>query len=211
MASRYLYLVRHGQFNPDEKANPSGDLSAVGKRQARALVKFFKTIPVTIIRVSTLRRAMQTAEPLVKAFPDVKTEYTTKLLECIPPLVPELREQYFRDVSEEDLRGHYWHAERAFASYVRRTTGPDKHEILIAHGNLIRYLVCRAMDVDATAWSALTSFNCGVTRILVESNGLCSVISYNEMGHMPAELFTDNLYSGFPTSKPAAAPVSASD
>ena len=210
MASRYLYLVRHGQFDPDEKANPRGDLSAIGKRQARAVAKFFKHIPVTIIRVSTLRRAMQTAEPLVKTFPKAKVEYTTKLLECIPPLVPELREQFFRDVTEEELRGHYWHAERAFSTYVRRTTGHDRHEVLIAHGNLIRYLVCRAMDVDATAWSSLTSFNCGVTRIIVESNGLCSVISYNELGHLGPELMTDNLYAGFADSKPPA-PVGPTD
>jgi broad specificity phosphatase PhoE len=78
----------------------------------------------------------------------------------------------------------------------------------VAHGNLIRYLVCRAMDVDATAWSALTSLNCGVTRIMVESNGLCSLISYNELGHLPLELHTDNLHMTFhPTeNKPTAPP-----
>jgi len=195
MASRYLYLVRHGQFNPDEKTNPRGDLTPVGKKQSRALAKVFKHIPVTAIHVSTLLRAVQTAEPLVKAFPEAKVDYTNKLLECIPPLVPELREEFFKDTSEEDLRRHYWHAERAFATYIRRTTGSDKHEVLIAHGNLIRYLVCRTMDVDATAWSALTSYNCGITRILVESNGLCSLISYNELGHLANELHTDNLYT----------------
>ena len=193
MSSRYLYLVRHGQFDPDETTNPRGCLTAIGKRQARAVARAFKHIPVTAIHVSTLPRAVQTAEPLVKVFPEARVDYTQRLLECIPPLVPELREAFFKNVPEEDLRRHYWHAERAFTTYVRRTTGPDKHEVLIGHGNLIRYLVCRAMDVDATAWSALTSFNCGITRILIESNGLCSLISYNELGHLPPDLLTDNL------------------
>lgn len=212
MASRYLYLIRHGQFNPDEKINPRGDLSPIGKKQARAITKVFKNIPLTAIHVSTLLRAVQTSEPLAKAHPDIKVSFTHKLLECIPPLVPELRDDYFKDVSDEDLRRHYWHAERAFSSFVRRTTGADKHEVLIAHGNLIRYLVCRAMDVDATAWSALTSFNCGITRIVVESNGLCSLISYNELGHLPPDLHTDNLFfTGFSLNKPTPPPEKVAD
>lgn len=205
MASRYLYLVRHGQFDPNEKTNPSGSLTALGKRQARAVARAFKNIPVSAIHVSTLTRAIQTAEPLVKTFPEAKVSYTHRLLECIPPLVPELRETFFRNVSEDDLRRHYWHAERAFSFYVRRTTGADKHEVLIGHGNLIRYLVCRAIDVDATAWAAMTSFNCGITRILIESNGLCSLVSYNELGHLPLALHTDNLYVP-PNGKPPAPP-----
>jgi broad specificity phosphatase PhoE len=194
MASRYLYLVRHGQFDPNEKTNPAGNLTTTGKRQARAVARAFKHIPVSAIHVSTMQRAVQTAEPLVKAFPEAKVSYSHRLLECIPPLVPELREAFFKSVPEEDLRRHYWHAERAFSFYIRRTTGADKHEVLIAHGNLIRYLVCRTMDVDATAWAAMTSYNCGITRIMVESNGLCSLITYNELGHLPSDLHTDNLY-----------------
>jgi serine/threonine-protein phosphatase PGAM5 len=203
MAARYLYFVRHGQFDPDEKTNPGGGLTAIGRRQARAVAKAFQPIPLTAIHVSALPRAIQTAEPLVKAFPGVKVSYTHRLMECIPPLMPELREQFFKDVPEEDLRRHYWHAERAFAHYVRRTTGADKHEVLIGHGNLIRYLVCRTMDVDATAWAAMTSINGGITRIVVESNGLCSLISYNDLGHLPVALHTDNLYVGFNGRPPA--------
>ncbi len=203
MASRHLYFVRHGQFDPDQKTNPKGGLTAAGRRQARALVKAFKGIPVTAIHVSTLPRAMQTAGPLVKAFPGAKVAYTRRLLECIPPLTTELRELFFQNVGDDELRRHYWHAERAFTYYVRRTAGADRHEVLICHGNLIRYLVCRVMDVDATAWSALTSNNCGITRIVVEANGLCSLISYNEIGHLALSLRTDNLFVFAPHTKAA--------
>jgi hypothetical protein len=59
---------------------------------------------------------------------------------------------------------------------------------------VIRYLTCRVIGVDPTAWVNLESRNCGITRIMVEPDGNISLVSYNEIGHLPAEMHTDNMH-----------------
>src|SRR6186713_983767 len=66
MAIRYLYFVRHGQFDANLDDNPRGELSELGKKQAKQLIKAFKNVPVTCIHVSTAPRALQTADPLIE-------------------------------------------------------------------------------------------------------------------------------------------------
>ncbi len=194
MAYRYLYLVRHAQYDPSEASNPQGELTALGKRQAQTLVKAFKGVPVTAIHVSALARALQTAEPLVKVFPEAKVSRTRRLFECIPPLLPALRQSYFQHYTDAELAQQAQHAQRAHDAYFKRTSGADKHEVLVFHGNLIRYLACRAMGFDPAGWSNLESRNCSITRIVIEPDGAAALISYNEVGHLPPALLTDNLH-----------------
>lgn len=194
MAIRYLYLVRHGQFDADPDRNPKGDLTPLGVKQAKHLVKAFKGVSITAIHVSTAPRAVQTAEPLIAAFPEAKVTRAHRLLECIPPLTAAVRAEYFMHLSDENLADEVAHAERAFDAYFKRTAGADRHEVLVCHGNLIRYFVCRVMEVDATAWINLESRNCSITRFMVAPDGNISLISYNEIGHLPSEMHTDNLH-----------------
>lgn len=194
MAVRYLYLVRHGQFDPDERANPNGVLTPLGKRQAEHTVKAFKDLPINCIHVSTLPRAIQTAEPLIKAFPEARLHRARRLIECIPPVTTLLREGFFKDYTDAQLAQQAQHAERAWEHYFKRTGATDRHEILVCHGNLIRYLALRAMELDPTAWVNLASHNCGITRIAVNTEGQTSLISYNEIGHLPATLLSDNMH-----------------
>lgn len=196
MAYRYLYLVRHAQFNPNFKENPEGKLTKLGRRQARHLVKAFKEISLTTIHVSTMPRTLETAAPLHNAYPDVKVERTRRLWEIIPPVTNDVRIQYFSRHGNEELDHYRDRAQRAYDHYVRRTIGEDKHEVLLCHGNLIRYFVCRAMRVDVTAWTNLVITNCGITRIIVEPDGYIALVSYNETAHLPRDLLTDNMYEG---------------
>jgi serine/threonine-protein phosphatase PGAM5 len=194
MAIRYLYLVRHGQFDADLNTNPKGELTPLGVKQAKYLPRAFKHVPINAIHVSTAPRAIQTAEPLIEAFPEAKVTRAHRLLECIPPISAAIRTQYFAHLTDDHLAAEVAHAERAFEDYFKRTGATDRHEVLICHGNLIRYFVCRVMNVDHTAWLNLESRNCGITRFLIDSEGNAHLISYNEVGHLPAELHTDNLH-----------------
>jgi serine/threonine-protein phosphatase PGAM5 len=194
MAIRYLYFVRHGQFDANLDDNPKGELTELGKKQAKQLIKAFKNVPVTCIHVSTAPRALQTADPLIEAYPEAKVDRAHRLLECVPPVPQAVREGYFSHLSDEQLAAEMAHAERIYDHYLKRTAGTDRHEIVVSHGNVIRYLTCRVIGVDPTAWVNLESRNCGITRIMIEPDGNISLISYNEIGHLPAEMHTDNLH-----------------
>ncbi|WP_421106918.1 histidine phosphatase family protein [Streptomyces sp. NEAU-S77] len=65
-ATRHLYLTRHGEATPDERA-----LTDDGRRQAVLLGKRLRNVPLTAIHHSPLPRAAQTARLIAAQLNDV--------------------------------------------------------------------------------------------------------------------------------------------
>jgi len=195
MAKRYLYLVRHGQYNPDELAtdNLGSSLSKLGKQQAKITAKALSDHPIATIHFSTLRRAAETAEPFFEAFPVAKHQRSQRLWEAIP-CVPTRHSEQFERFLPETLVREQERAEGAFQFHFKATRGEDKHEVLISHGNLIRYFVCCTLGVSPAAWLNMECHNCGITRIVIEESGTHTLVSYNDIGHLPAKMRTDNFF-----------------
>jgi serine/threonine-protein phosphatase PGAM5 len=78
-------------------------------------------------------------------------------------------------------------ADRAYRRYFRRAAGRDRCDVLVCHGNLIRYLVCRALALGKNAWVGLGSAHCGITVIRILPRGEIVLESYNDTGHLPAK------------------------
>lgn len=193
MATRYLYIIRHGQYNPYEDTGDDlgGTLTQIGVWQARMTAHAVKHLPVTSIYYSTMRRAEQTAEPILAAFPEVPHRATNLLWECIPAL-PDAMLQQMDDLSPETIAEDHQRASQAFDLHFDSTLSTDKHEILITHGNLMRYFVTRVLGLPETAWLNLDCHNCGLTRIKVMPEGYCRLVSYNDLGHLPVDMRTNN-------------------
>lgn len=193
MAIRYLYFVRHGQFKPNPPTYDAG-ITTLGRRQARYAAKALKDVPITVIHASTMPRALETAEIIHSKFPDVPLKRAHRLQECLPPLPSEIRALYWESLTDEEASMQEAHAAKVYEDYLKRTIGQDRHEVIVSHGNLIRYIVCRVMDVDPTAWIGMQTRNCGITKIMVDSDGEPLLLSYNEIGHIPAKYLTDNMH-----------------
>jgi serine/threonine-protein phosphatase PGAM5 len=69
-------------------------------------------------------------------------------------------------------------------------TEGDRHELIVAHGNVIRYLVTRALGVDPEAWLEMSVHNASLTEIRVEPDGRFKVIAVGDSGHLPPSLVT---------------------
>ncbi|GBG23956.1 Serine/threonine-protein phosphatase PGAM5, mitochondrial [Hondaea fermentalgiana] len=83
--------------------------------------------------------------------------------------------------------------EAAFRKHIHRAPlhqHHDTHEILVCHGNVIRYFVCRALQFDPAAWLRFAVYNTGITVIRVGHNGNVSVSAIGDTGHLPAEKVT---------------------
>lgn len=205
MATRTLYLIRHGDYIPIDNSvlgeNPSmearykhacevGGLTPLGKEQAEVLAQRLKPLPVTAIHTSTMRRADETAEIIAAQFPKVRVQRSDKLWECIPAVPPpphdrDLRATYTLDqLAEQEQR-----AAHAFKHYFKRARGKDKHEIIVTHGNLIRYFTCRVLNVppEPLAFN-MELCNCSVSEVLIKADGRTMLIAYNDTGFMPYRL-----------------------
>jgi len=133
-----------------------------------------------------MRRAEETARILAKGCRTKQVSRAYLLRECLPTRPKTLS----LDVSEEMIRRGKDRADRAFRRYFRPPSGRDVCDVLVCHGNLIRYLVCRALNLDGFPWWSLGTFHCGITFIRIATSGEVILDSYNDTGHIPIKLRT---------------------
>jgi serine/threonine-protein phosphatase PGAM5 len=185
MGTKTIYLVRHGQqrAEPPARTRFGNPLTAAGVRQARYTARRLAPCPVSAIFFSTLHRAAETAGIIAQAFPGVRARSSRGLWECIP-CVPASRADDFAGLGQRQRDWGVRHAARAFERHFRPARR-DSCEVIVCHGNLIRYLACRALGVEPEAWINMGSDNCGVTEIVVRADGATRLVSYNDVGHIP--------------------------
>jgi len=188
-APKIVYLIRHGAY--DEAANATsrlgGALTPLGVEQAHLVGARLRAMPVEIaaLRSSPLVRARQTAVVVADELGGRVVEIEPRLEECTPPT---WRRDAVAGTPPEELAACRAQLERLMADLFRPSTDGVRHEILVAHGNVIRYLVTRALRVDPQAWLEMSIGNASITKIRIEANGTFRVISVGDVGHLPFEL-----------------------
>ena len=208
MSTRTIYLVRHGDYKLDEIAKlernltleqhyelhmKEGGLTPTGKKQAKLTAKRLSSLPIEAIHSSSLRRTLETAKMIAKEFPGIELQRTKLLWECVPSIPKGFAQhEHFRYISEKDV--HQWkrQADEAFERYFKSARRIDKHEIVVSHANLIRYLVCRALDVQLDTWFNMYIDNCGISEIRIEPGHRMRLVSYNDVGHLLPQLRTQS-------------------
>jgi serine/threonine-protein phosphatase PGAM5 len=184
---RTIYLVRHGSYVADPRANPETGpgLTPLGIAQARLIGARLRGIPVHFdsITSSTLTRAVQTAAVVRELFPDVAAGSAGLLSECTPPTAVDLKGEPIANQIACKQR-----LDEAFARFFAPPTGADKNDVLVCHGNVIRYFVTKALGVDTRAWPGMSVAHASVTIIQVRTDGSFRVIAVGDAGHVPPNL-----------------------
>ena len=188
-AARDIILVRHGNYieDPriDERVGPG--LSPLGVAQARLVGARLAALPTHFgaMRVSPMQRARDTAAIIGEALPGRHFEVVDDLAECTPPT---RRTEITVDEKPADLAACKARLDRVFDAYFRPAAGRAQTDLLVCHGNVIRYLVTRALGVDTAAWLEMSVGHASITHIRVEADGRYKVISIGDVGHLPPAL-----------------------
>jgi broad specificity phosphatase PhoE len=191
MAIRMLYLIRHGEYDWDHDPGPQKGLTRLGARQAQLTAKRLRGVPATAIYCSDLARAVETAARIAAEFDGIVYRRLRTLREC---WLPGGRQVPARRVIRAESR----RSDAVFRQFVRPARGQDKHEIIVSHGNLIRYIVARVMTgKDDPHWNRMATLNCAVSQVVITPDGRSTLVSYNDTGHLPPHLVT----FGTPTRK----------
>jgi broad specificity phosphatase PhoE len=152
------------------------------------IAKRLRTVPAAVIHHSTLRRAAETAVIVAQALPAVLLCPARLLQECVPSVPLEFA-GYFVDMPPEALERDRSQAHRAFARYFvpART---ERQEIIVSHGNLIRYFICSALGAPPEAWANADINQGSLCVIRVEPDGRKVVLAFNDTGHFSERMLT---------------------
>ena len=186
-----LVLVRHGNYAPDPSVdeNIGPHLSPIGVAQAHLAANALAALPrFDGLYASPMQRARDTAAVIgVDDFPDRKFEVVDDLAECTPPTPLG---EVAKTEPPADMAACKARLDRLYARFF---TAPGEHgrsDLLVCHGNVIRYLVTRALGVDTGAWLAMSIGNASITTIRIDADGRAHVIAVGDVGHIPPAMRT---------------------
>lgn len=207
LAPRTLYLVRHGLYDeadPRDEAVGKG-LVPAGREQARLAGERLAGLGVRFdaLWTSPLTRARESADIVAQSLPGLAPAVVPELAECTPPT---WRQDVARTLAADEAAACRARLEQAFGRFCVPSRDGERHEILVCHGNVIRWLWCRALGVDPDAWLGLTIANASLTVIQARPDGSCKLYLFGDVGHLPAALLS---YPGGTTAPWAGAALSA--
>ncbi|GGN63079.1 phosphoglycerate mutase [Streptomyces kronopolitis] len=199
MASRYLYLVRHGEATADESG-----LTAAGRRQATLLGRRLRDVPLAAVHHGPLPRAEETARLIgeqLKGVPlrvaEVAGDYVPYLPDRseLPPDSADLFLRFLDGVTDVERASGAVLARRALELFTGPVGGAqDRHELVVTHNFLVAWLVRDAMHAPDWRWLGLNHGNAALNVIRYAPGRPASLLVSNDMRHLPEEL----RWTGFP-------------
>ncbi|TDC99184.1 histidine phosphatase family protein [Nonomuraea deserti] len=194
--TRYLYLTRHGDATPD------GELTDAGRRQAALLGGRLGDVPLAAVHHGPLPRAAETARLAGERLPGVPLRESRAAGDYLPyvPVREELPAEHadrllgFVGQFPEDERRHGPALAREAMELFTGPAAQTRHELVVTHNFLIGWLVRAAMDAPDWRWLGVNHCNAALTAIRYAPGRPSSVLFFNDMAHLPAEL----RWTGFP-------------
>ena len=61
----------------------------------------------------------------------------------------------------------------------------DEHDIVVCHGNVIRWFTARVLNNAPENWLEASIANCSVTVVQVRADGSTKLIAFADSGHLP--------------------------
>jgi serine/threonine-protein phosphatase PGAM5 len=185
--TRTLYLVRHGAYDADRKVDSDAGpgLTALGIAQARLLAARLGGLRghFEVITSSTMTRAIDTAAVVHETLSEVPVRKSSGLRECTPPTYGKVDGD-----SEAEQRICARRLDEAFRQYFVPSQGAEQRDLLICHGNVIRYFVAKALGVDTRTWPLVTVAHASITVIQITPLGTFRVLSVGDVGHLPPNM-----------------------
>ena len=191
--THYIYLVRHGEHQDAEHGLSDGPLSPRGHRQAALLADRLSGLPLDAVWHSPLERAAQTARAVAERLPSVTPESSALLFDCIPtgmtPETPAAFEPFFGSVTEAEIEAGRAQMADATAEFLARKAG-EVHELVITHNFVISWFVREVLQAPDWRWMTINQAYCGLTVIAQKKGRPWTLLSHNDLAHLPVELRT---------------------
>lgn len=188
---RTIFLIRHGEYehDPDCDEDTGCGLVALGRQQARLVADRLKAMPLefTSIQASAMTRARQTGEIIAARFPDLELTIERDIRECTPTT---WRKDVMADLEPGEAADCEANLEAAFKRLFVPAGVVNEYDIVVCHGNVIRWFITRVLRVDPLAWLQMSIANCSLTVVQVRANGSMKLVTFADSGHIPYSMTT---------------------
>lgn len=190
--ARYIVLVRHGQYVHDSERH----LTELGKEQAEVTGKRLADLGIKFDKIwySDVTRATETSRIIEKHLPEAPTEMSQLLRESAP-CPPDPPHPTWKP-SDADFFTEGARVEAGFREFFHRADPDqfsDTHELLVCHGNVIRYCTLRALQLTPEAWLRLSHANCGITTLRISGyDGSVSLYGFGDTHILTKDQITFN-------------------
>lgn len=186
---RVILLLRHGQCQHEGQSDELKALTSHGHQQAEASSKYIARLfevdqlpGQRALLHSTSRRARETAAKLPSHLPGIQVWNADLLRETDPTKNPMRAEDAFNKL------------------FISPEAGASDTLIIVAHNNIILYLLMRAAGVPThvacQAWHLFHLRHTSVTRVDISVSGVIRVVAIGAAGHIPKSVVTWNNIEG---------------
>jgi len=170
----FIYLIRHGMYDRDDKVDDrvGNALSPLGHEQARLLGARLAALPIKFHALvsSDFTRARETADD-IGVLIHMTAVRDSLIHECTPTAE---HPEYNTNHTSDDITLCVSNLEAAWAKYFVPTPDADTHDLLVCHGNVIRWLMLKSMGADVRRWYGSDIANASLT-IIAATHGLGAV------------------------------------
>jgi len=200
-------MIRHGHYFSKERSDQQKRLTRLGREQLVLTGRRLREVgfEYDAIVSSTMTRAKESASIIVDQLRDCppqeeSSDYSSlsisvdQLLEEGAPLPPEPPMDFWQPNAAQ-FRADGPRIERAFQKYFAKpeeAQEKDSHEIIVCHANVIRYCVCRALQVPPQAWLRMWLNHGSITWLTIRPEGRIVLRALGASGYMPPEKLTAN-------------------
>ncbi len=184
----FVYLIRHGVYDRDTTVTDDrigSGLNALGHEQAKLVGARLAQLPVKLHSLvsSDFTRARQTADD-IGAVVGMTPTRDSLLHECTPTADGD---NYMNNHPGGSVALCEANLQAAWARYFTPTPDADQHDVLVCHGNVIRWLVAKALGMDSTRWTRMDIANASLTVINIRADGSTHLVTFSDAGHIPVE------------------------
>ena len=160
-------------------------LNALGHEQAKMIGARLARLPIRLHSLvsSDFTRARQTADD-IGAVVGLTPTRDSLIHECTPTAD---RDDYMNNHPGGDIALCEANLRASWAWYFTPTPGADQHDVLVCHGNVIRWSVAKARGMDQTTWAKMDIANASLTVINIRADGSTHLAMFNDFGHILVE------------------------
>jgi probable phosphoglycerate mutase len=165
-------------------------LTDVGRRQSELLGSRLAGLPIDAVWHSPLPRALRCAQILGEQLPGVAVREAAELVDHVPHVpeeTPPAWAGFFDGYDAAEAAAGARVAEGLIGRFARPAE-VETHEVLVTHAYPVAWLVRHALDAPPARWLGLSCGNAALTVIEYRVGPAPTLVVYNDMGHLPAEL-----------------------